>query len=239
MTPNWYNTAIVLYCTNWYNRAKVDIEGVGIISVRVEHPWGSKVCSICKASDHSDKDCKRGKKISVPTRKASVKNLSEKLASQAENAPLDANQAPVQPQQSGDAQTTNQSEGAAIVNQSDDAQAIATTQSEGAAQQPSAEEKDSQSGVKSAFRLGKENNNSSTLGSKKNPSSGSSNKFCALADLVDEPQKVGDYPLRDRKLIQKAAESKSQCGKKKVLGDLGGTAGFMFQNLIQDHFLEC
>lgn len=48
---------------------EVEIERMGTISVRVEYPWGSQKYTICKALDHSDKDCKKGKKIRVPVKK--------------------------------------------------------------------------------------------------------------------------------------------------------------------------
>lgn len=52
-----------------------------------------------------------------------------------------------------------------------------------------------------------------------NPLSGTSNKFCLLANLTDETQKGGGYPLRDRKSINKIADSKNQKGKKKSGGE--------------------
>lgn len=78
----------------------------------------------------------------------------------------------------------------------------------------------SQSGRKSSFKLGKENINTAS----KNSLGGSSNKVGSLANLVDKPQRVGGYPLKDKKLTQKAIESKSQNVKKKALGDSSGNA---------------
>lgn len=48
---------------------------MGLISVRVEYPWVSKVCSICKASDYYSRDCKRGQKVWVPIGNVGAKKL--------------------------------------------------------------------------------------------------------------------------------------------------------------------
>lgn len=154
--------------------------------------------------------------------------LSPEMASQAGDASSDPNQDPVQSQQSdgGQMTTTNQTEDDPV---NPIQAAVRFQQTEQDEVEPplgnSADKRGSQSRLKSASRPGKENINSSTPLGKKNASSGPSNKFCALADLVDEPQKVRGCPLRDRKLSQKATDSKSQYGKKKVMGEVGGATG--------------
>lgn len=88
-------------------------------------------------------------------------------------------------------------------------------QAEGDVHGKNPEVQNAYSGGKST-RHGKEN-----LNSAKKSVGGSTNKFGALADLVEETQR----PHRERKLSQKAAESVAQIGKKKSSSDSGGAAG--------------
>lgn len=204
------------------------LKAQGVISVKVEYPQGSQKCSICEVFDHSEKDCKKSKKIWVPVRKERV------------DAPtLDANQVRVEKVDVPLAQITFAAAQSSDHSISGQASTFAqdgnvppapqngnvspdSLQATMHSHQAEFDEDElplgiSQSGVKSSSRTGKEN----TPSGKKNTSNGSSNKFYVLADLMDEPQRVGGYPLRDRKQTQKAADSKNQYGKKKV-GDMSG-----------------
>lgn len=84
---------------------EVEIEGVGLISVRVEYPWGSRVCSICKAFDHYAKDCRKKQQSWVP-----VGKVDAAMASKAENTSgtsQPTSSAPSQPTSSVPSQSTS------------------------------------------------------------------------------------------------------------------------------------
>lgn len=57
---------------------EVDIEGVGEVLVRVEYPWGTQVCPICKAPGHLAKDCKEGKHTWIPVGKVNTATMANK-----------------------------------------------------------------------------------------------------------------------------------------------------------------
>lgn len=128
------------------------------------------MCSICKAHDHLENDCKKGKKVWV--RKEDAPKTSESLLEGKGTSP-DPTQVPAQPQQSaGDQQSEKTSQ--------------ASTQQ---AEHVSSVQRSSEFGVKSSSRPGKENNHCSSSIGQQN-SVGSSNKLCVLVDHVEEPQRA-------------------------------------------------